>query len=90
MDHGNAGVQRLPGALKIHLAAVQHYLALSGGVYARQYFDKGGFARAVFSQKSMNLARVKVDGYVIQGENARKFLGYVYCLNTRFHVLSSL
>ena len=67
-----------------HPFAVQNDFAAVRLMYARQRFDKGGFARAVFAHQRMDFARLQVELHVIQRLYARKYLGDVLNLQNVF------
>ena len=53
-------------------------------MHARQRFDKGGFARAIFTHQRVDFARLQVELYVVQRLYARKYLGDILNLQNVF------
>ena len=74
VDHADPAFDRIVRRREAHPLALDHDLALVGGVKAVEDVHQGRFAGPVLAQKGMDLAVPKVEVDVIVGEDARELL----------------
>ncbi len=75
IDSGDAvalGVQR---RLEFYLLPIHEDAALIGLVHARDYLNKGGFSRAVFTHDGVDLAGQQLKAHPVERLYARENLG---------------
>ena len=75
VDHADIVRQRVRRGVKRHRLAVEQDFARVRLVHAVEDFHQRRFARAVFAEQRVNLARFHVEIDVIIGEHAGKALG---------------
>ena len=83
MHHADAHVHGILGGADVHLFPVQKHLAFkaAGAVddgHTKQRVHECGFARAVFTQKRMDLAFSQFKLHIVQGSDTRESLGDIF------------
>src|SRR3954447_20535829 len=74
MDHGHTGGFRVANPAEMVRRSVYAQLPFvgAGRIHAADYFYKRGFSRAVFADKSMELAGMKLQTHIVQRANSRE------------------
>ena len=83
MHHADVQPRGMIGRLQLHLLAPDKNLSFIRLIHTEQHTHQRGFARAVLSQQSINLALPDLDGHVIVGHNTRKPLGDMLHLHNK-------
>ena len=84
IDDADAVVDRIVVIAQPKALAIQKHFALIGMIYAAHDFHQRGFARAILAEDGVNLALVKLHGYILQRLHAAERFGNVFKLQ---HIL---
>jgi hypothetical protein len=75
VNHGDPALQRLTGAGKSYLIAVEKNLSGIRSRHPRQNVHQGRFPRSILPNNSVKLPRIYVQMHVVQGHYAGKRFG---------------
>ena len=77
VNHAYAVGYCVLGAMLLHLLSTHENFAVGRRIYAVYNVHQSGFSRAVLSHERKHLAPVYLERYIVVGQDAGKFLGYV-------------